>query len=57
MKSGPEMQIETPSQISAWFERKFEFNFPVAQYLTLCVRLSGTPPRFEEMVRHAGGVG
>jgi hypothetical protein len=21
MKSGPEMQIETPSQISAWFER------------------------------------
>lgn len=57
MKSGPEMQIETPSQISAWFERKFEFNFPVAQYLTLCVRLSGTPPGFEEMVRHAGGVG
>src|SRR5437667_3888961 len=52
MKSGPEMQIETPSQISAWFERKFEFNFPVAQYLTLCVRLSGTPPRLEEMVRH-----
>lgn len=46
------MQIETPSQIPAWFERKFEFNFPVAQYLTLCVRLSGTPSRLEEMVRH-----
>jgi uncharacterized damage-inducible protein DinB len=39
------------SQVPAWFERKFEFTFPVSQYPNLCVRLRGTPPRLEEMVR------
>jgi len=39
------------SEIPAWFERKFEFNFPVVQYPNLCVRLLGTPERLEEMVR------
>lgn len=38
---------------SAWFERKFEFSFPVDQYPNLCVRLRGTPARLEEMVRGA----
>jgi len=39
------------SQIAAWFERKFEFTFPVEQYPNLCVRLRGTPARLEEMLR------
>jgi len=38
------------SQVAAWFERKFEFTFPVDQYPNLCVRLRGTPPRLEEML-------
>ena len=36
-----------------WFERKFEFNFPVELYPNLCARLRGTPPRLEEIVRGA----
>src|ERR1035438_1145806 len=39
---------------SAWFERKFDFCFPVDQHSNLCVRLRGTPARLEEMVRGAG---
>ena len=35
-----------------WFERKFDFTFPVEQYPNLCVRLRGTPARLEEIVRH-----
>src|SRR5450432_1303669 len=34
-----------------WFERKFEFTFPVEQHLNLCARLRGTPARLEEIVR------
>jgi uncharacterized damage-inducible protein DinB len=39
------------SQVPAWFERKFEFTFPVEQYPNLCVRLRGTPARLEDMLR------
>ena len=39
------------TQVPAWFERKFEFTFPVEQYPNLCVRLRGTPARIEEMLR------
>lgn len=39
------------SSVPAWFERKFEFTFPVEQFPNLCVRLRGTPARIEEMVR------
>lgn len=39
------------TQIPLWFERKFEFTFPVEQYPNLCVRLRGTPARLEEMLR------
>jgi len=39
------------TQVAAWFERKFEFTFPVEQFPNLCVRLRGTPARLEEMVR------
>jgi uncharacterized damage-inducible protein DinB len=38
-------------QVKDWFDRKFEFTFPVALYPDLCVRLRGTPARLEEMVR------
>ena len=40
------------SQVPVWFERKFEFSFPVEQYPNLCVRLRGTPARLEEMLEH-----
>ena len=39
------------SSVAVWFERKFEFSFPVEQYPNLCVRLRGTPARLEEMLR------
>src|SRR5215467_4863420 len=39
------------TQVANWFERKFEFSFPVEQYATLIVRLRGTPARLEEMLR------
>jgi hypothetical protein len=39
------------SHVPPWFERKFEFTFPVDQYPNLCVRLRGTPVRLEELVR------
>jgi hypothetical protein len=39
------------TQIPNWFERKFEFSFPVELYPNLCTRLRGTPARLEEVVR------
>jgi uncharacterized damage-inducible protein DinB len=39
------------SQIPIWFERKFEFSFPVELYPNLLARLRGTPARLEETVR------
>jgi hypothetical protein len=36
-----------------WFERKFDFAFPVEQHPNLCARLRGTPARLEEIVRGA----
>ena len=39
------------SQVPVWFERKFDFTFPVERYPNLCVRLRGTPPRLEEILR------
>ena len=36
--------------VSVWFERRFEFTFPLEQYPNLCVRLRGTPARLEEML-------
>jgi uncharacterized damage-inducible protein DinB len=34
-----------------WFERKFEFNFPVERYQDIVERVRGTPARVEELVR------
>jgi uncharacterized damage-inducible protein DinB len=39
------------SKVPVWFDRKFEFTFPVEQYPNLCVRLRGTPVRLEETLR------
>src|ERR1700740_1982706 len=39
------------SSVPRWFERQFEFTFPVEQHPNLCVRLRGAPARLEEMVR------
>jgi uncharacterized damage-inducible protein DinB len=44
-------QKRTP-HVPAWFERKFEFTFPVEQYPNLRVRLQGTPARLEELLRN-----
>ncbi|HEY6248369.1 MAG TPA: DinB family protein [Candidatus Angelobacter sp.] len=41
------------SQVPVWFERKFDFTFPVDQYPNVCVRLRGTPARLEEMLSGA----
>jgi uncharacterized damage-inducible protein DinB len=38
------------SQVSAWFERRFEFSFPVELYPNICARLRGTPARLEEVL-------
>ncbi len=39
------------SQVSIWFERKFEFSFPVELAPNLRARLRGTPARLEETLR------
>jgi uncharacterized damage-inducible protein DinB len=39
------------SQVPVWFERKFEFSFPVEVYPNVCARLRGTPARLEEALR------
>lgn len=48
MESGASM-----NRSPIWFERKFEFTFPVQQYPNLCARLRGTPARLDEIVRGA----
>jgi uncharacterized damage-inducible protein DinB len=39
------------SRVSLWFERSFDFSFPVELYPNLCARLRGTPARLEEFLR------
>jgi uncharacterized damage-inducible protein DinB len=39
------------SQVPPWFERKFQFTFPIEQFPNLCVRLRGSPARLDEMIR------
>ena len=38
-------------QAPIWFERKFEFTFPVEVLPNLCTRLRGTPARLDETLR------
>ena len=39
------------SRIPVWFERKFDFSFPVGLYPNICGRLRGTPARLEELLQ------
>ena len=39
------------NQVPVWFERKFEFTFPVELHPNVCARLRGTPARLEETLR------
>ena len=39
------------SQAPIWFERKFEFSFPVEVHPDVLARLRGTPARVEEVLR------
>ena len=39
------------SRVPTWFERKFDFTFPVEHYPMVCVRLWGTPLRLDGMLR------
>lgn len=39
------------SQVPIWFQRKFEFSFPVELHPNLNTRLRGTPARLEETLR------
>jgi uncharacterized damage-inducible protein DinB len=43
--------VESMSQVPIWFERKFDFTFPVELFPNLCARLRGTPARLEEVLR------
>src|SRR5271170_4112577 len=43
------------SQVPVWFERKFEFSFPVELLPNLLARLRGTPARLEEALRGQSG--
>ena len=42
---------ESMSQVSVWYERRFDFTFPAELYPDVCVRLRGTPARLEELLR------
>jgi len=50
-KNGSPQRAE--SKVQPWFERRFDFNFPIAQFPNICVRLRGTPARLEEIVKDA----
>src|SRR5271163_3338460 len=39
------------NQVPGWFERRFEFSFPVEVWPNVCARLRGTPARLEEVLR------
>jgi uncharacterized damage-inducible protein DinB len=39
------------TRVPPWFERRFDFSFPVELYANVCARLRGTPARLEELVR------
>src|SRR5215469_15818341 len=39
------------SAVPRWFDRRFEFTFPLGQFPNVCVRLRGAPVRLGEMLR------
>ncbi len=44
------MNQRVMNQPPPWFQRKFEFLFPVELHPNLCARLRGTPARLEEAI-------
>jgi uncharacterized damage-inducible protein DinB len=38
------------SNVPAWFDRTFDFSFPLELYPNVCIRLLGTPARLEELI-------
>jgi uncharacterized damage-inducible protein DinB len=51
IQANPSGSAKSMSQIPLWFERKFEFSFPLELQPNLCARLRGTPARLEEVLR------
>jgi uncharacterized damage-inducible protein DinB len=49
--SEPTVDEERVMARTLWFERKFDFSFPVELYPEIIERLRGTPARIEERVR------
>jgi uncharacterized damage-inducible protein DinB len=49
--SEPTVDEEPVMARTLWFERKFDFSFPVELYPEIIERLRGTPARIEERVR------
>ena len=47
---GANLRHPLSSKVPAWFDRKFEFTFPVEQYPNVCARLRGAPARLEEIL-------
>src|SRR5260370_25227620 len=47
----PSTAAESTSQVPVWFERKFEFSFPIELCPNLLARLRGTAARLEETFR------
>ena len=43
------------SHVPRWFERQFEFSFPVELRPNLCARLRGTPARLEDSIHGRSG--
>jgi DinB superfamily len=39
------------SRVPPWFDRRFDFSFPVTLYSNIAARLQGTPARIEEILR------
>jgi uncharacterized damage-inducible protein DinB len=39
-------------EIAKWFDRKFDFSFPVEHYPNLLARLRGTPSRLDDLLQH-----
>ena len=44
--------MSSATQVATWFDRKFEFAFPVELFPNLVVRLRGTPARIEEIMHN-----
>src|ERR1700747_3272830 len=50
----PQSKDTAMDEVTRWFDRRFDFSFPLELYPNVCVRLRGAPARLEELVRPAG---